>query len=156
MASLFHNPEPSTMVECQEEDSKGYGFLMRIGEAAAAASMTAKTLRFYEDRGLLPTAERTPNGYRDYSEETVTRLEFIRRGRTAGLALAQIREILHLRDAGRVPCQHVRELLSKELADLDTQIAELTALRAAVAGFHDAAAAGDPAKCDPELICSYL
>lgn len=129
---------------------------MRIGEAAAAAGMTAKTLRFYEDRGLLPTAERAPNGYRDYSEEMVTRLEFIRRGRTAGLALAQIREILQLRDAGRVPCQHVRELLAKELADLDTQIAELTALRTAVAGFHAAAAAGDPAQCNPELICSYL
>jgi DNA-binding transcriptional MerR regulator len=129
---------------------------MRIGEAAAAASVTAKTLRFYEDRGLLPTAERAPNGCRDYSEETVTRLGFIRRGRTAGLALAQIREILQLRDAGGAPCRHVLELLSKELADLDTQIAELTAMRAAVAGFHDVAAAGDPAQCDPELICSYL
>jgi Predicted transcriptional regulators len=129
---------------------------MRIGEAAAAASMTAKTLRFYEDRGLLPAADRAPNGYRDYSDETVSRLQFIRRGRIAGLALAQIREILLVRDAGTAPCQHVRQLLAKEIADLDTQIAELTSLRAAVAEFHDTAVAGDPAQCDPELICSYL
>lgn len=129
---------------------------MRIGEAAAAAGMTAKTLRFYEDRGLLPAVDRTPNGYRDYAHETVSRLEFIRRGRTAGLTLAQIGDILSVRDIGQAPCVHVRDLLAKQLSDLDAQIAELTALRETVAEFHDAAAAGDPAACDPERICSYL
>ncbi|MDQ6753500.1 MAG: heavy metal-responsive transcriptional regulator [Actinomycetota bacterium] len=129
---------------------------MRIGETAAAAGMTAKTLRFYEDRGLLPAADRAPNGYRDYSHGTVSRLEFIRRGRTAGLALAQIGDILSVRDIGQAPCIHVRDLLAKQLRDLDAQIAELTALRATVAEIHGAAAAGDPAACDPERICSYL
>ncbi|WP_144663342.1 heavy metal-responsive transcriptional regulator [Paenarthrobacter nicotinovorans] len=129
---------------------------MRIGETAAAAGLTAKTLRFYEDRGLLPAADRAPNGYRDYSEETVSRLEFIRRGRTAGLTLAQISDILSVRDHGKAPCVHVTDLLASQLRDLDAQIAELTALRATVAEFHDAAAAGDPAACDPERICSYL
>lgn len=129
---------------------------MRIGETAAAAGLTAKTLRFYEDRGLLPETDRAPNGYRDYTQETVGRLEFIRRGRTAGLSLAQIGEILSVRDLGQAPCVHVRDLLAKRLSDLDTQIAELTALRASVAEFHDAAAAGDSAACDPARICSYL
>ncbi|KRE71877.1 heavy metal-responsive transcriptional regulator [Arthrobacter sp. Soil762] len=129
---------------------------MRIGETAAAAGMTAKTLRFYEDRGLLPAADRAPNGYRDYAQETVSRLEFIRRGRTAGLTLAQIGDILSVRDIGLAPCVHVRDLLAQQLHDLDARIAELTALRATVAEFHDAAAAGDPAACDPERICSYL
>ncbi|GAC1606642.1 MAG: hypoxia response transcriptional regulator [Pseudarthrobacter sp.] len=130
--------------------------MMRIGETAAAAGLTAKTLRFYEDRGLLPAAERAPNGYRDYPLETVSRLEFIRRGRTAGLTLAQIGDILSVRDLGQAPCVHVKDLLANQLRDLDAQIAELTALRATVAEFHDAAAAGDPAACDPERICSYL
>ncbi|MDO5865036.1 MULTISPECIES: heavy metal-responsive transcriptional regulator [Paenarthrobacter] len=129
---------------------------MRIGETAAAAGLTAKTLRFYEDRGLLPAADRAPNGYRDYPHETISRLEFIRRGRTAGLTLAQIGDILSVRDIGQAPCVHVRDLLANQLRDLDAQIAELTALRATVAEFHDAAAAGDPAACDPERICSYL
>ena len=57
--------------------------MMRIGEAAAAAGMTTKTLRFYEDSGLLPAAKRSSNGYRDYTEDSVARLEFIRRGRAA-------------------------------------------------------------------------
>lgn len=129
---------------------------MRIGETAAAAGMTVKTLRFYEDRGLLPAADRAPNGYRDYARETVSRLEFIRRGRTAGLTLAQIGDILSVRDVGQAPCVHVRDLLAQQLHDLDARIAELTALRATVAAFQDAAAAGGPAACDPERICSYL
>ncbi|WP_413543568.1 heavy metal-responsive transcriptional regulator [Citricoccus nitrophenolicus] len=129
---------------------------MRIGETAAAAGMTAKTLRFYEKIGLLPAAKRSSNGYRDYSPESVTRLEFIRRGRTAGLALAQIREILAIRESGEAPCTHVQDMLAWQLADLDNQITELMALRSAVAGLHATVAAGTPAGCDPERICSYL
>ncbi len=129
---------------------------MRIGEAATAAHMTTKTLRFYEDRGLLPRADRAANGYRDYHPETIARLEFIRRGRGAGLSLAQISGILAVHDRGNPPCTHVRDALGGQLADLDNQIAELTALRTTIAEFHDAAAAGDPAACDPDRICSYL
>ena len=130
--------------------------MRRSGETAAAAGLTAKTLRFYEDRGLLPAADGAPNGYRDYPQETVSRLEFIRRGRTAGLTLAQIGDILSVRDTGQAPCVHVKDLLAKQLRNLDTQIAELSALRATVAELHHAAAAGDPVSCDPDRICSYL
>ncbi|MGM7778727.1 heavy metal-responsive transcriptional regulator [Arthrobacter sp. KNU-44] len=129
---------------------------MRIGEAAQAAGMTSKALRFYEEHGLLPAAKRSANGYRDYASETINRLDFIRRGRAAGLALAQIREILLLRDAGRAPCTDVRDLLAGQLADLDAQIAELVALRATVADFHAVAAAADPEACDAARICSYI
>ncbi|MCX2748870.1 heavy metal-responsive transcriptional regulator [Arthrobacter sp. MI7-26] len=129
---------------------------MRIGEAAQAAGMTSKALRFYEKFGLLPAAERTANGYRYYTGETINRLDFIRRGRAAGLALTQIREILILRDAGRAPCTHVRELLAGQLTGLDAQIAELVALRATVAEYHAVAAAADPDACDAGRICSYL
>lgn len=129
---------------------------MRIGQVAAAAGMTAKTLRFYEESGLLPAAKRSGNGYRYYNQESVARLEFIRRGRAAGLALAQIGEILDFRDAGEAPCTHVQDLLAGQLADLDNQIAELMALRSVVAGLHATVAAGTTAGCDPDHICSYL
>ena len=129
---------------------------MRIGEAAEDVGMTAKTLRFYEDRGLLPAVERAANGYRDYGQETLSRLDFIRRARTAGLTLAQIQDILRLRDSGQTPCIHVRDLLADRLSELDIRIAELTTLRSIVADFHDDVAAADPASCDPGEICSYL
>jgi len=130
--------------------------IVRIGEAAAVMGMTTKTLRFYEHRGLLPTAQRTSNGYRDYGDETVGRLDFIRRSRVAGLTLAQISDILQVRDAGGTPCTHVRDALARQLTDLDRQITELVALRATVAEYHDAAAAADPVSCDSERICSFL
>lgn len=129
---------------------------MRIGEVAAAAGMTTKTIRFYEDRGLLPPAERSANGYRRYGRDTISRLEFIRRSQIAGLTLAQIQGILRIRDNGMTPCAHVRDVLGKQLMDLDRQIAELTALRATVAEQHATAEAVDPRSCDAELICSYI
>ncbi|WP_425563838.1 MerR family DNA-binding protein [Rhodoglobus aureus] len=118
--------------------------------------MTTKTLRFYEHRGLLPTAHRASNGYRDYGGETVARLDFIRRSRVAGLTLAQIGDILQVRDAGGTPCAHVRDALARQLTGLDRQITELVALRATVAEYYDAAAAADSVSCDSERICSLL
>jgi len=70
---------------------------------AEATGTTAKTLRFYERQGLLPVAERTPAGYRDYTPATIGRLDFIRRGQAAGLTLAQIRQILDIRDGEDPP-----------------------------------------------------
>jgi MerR family transcriptional regulator, Zn(II)-responsive regulator of zntA len=81
---------------------------MLIGELAEASGATTKTLRFYEEAGLLPAPERTAAGYRDYNAQILPRLDFIRRGRAAGLSLTQIREVLEVRDAGSPPCQHVQ------------------------------------------------
>lgn len=129
---------------------------MRIGEAAAAAEMTTKALRFYEQQGLLAPVHRGPNGYRDYPPETVARLQFIRRSKLAGLTLTEIRKILQVRDAGQAPCAHVAAQLDQQLTDLDQQIAELTALRASVAEHYQAASQGDPTQCDAAQICSYI
>lgn len=129
---------------------------MRIGEAASAVGLTSKTIRFYEDRGLLPPAERSANGYRDYGPDTISRLEFIRRCQSAGLTLAQIQGILHVRDSGTTPCTRVRDILGQQLIDLDKTIAELTALRASVAEHFRTIDAADPSNCDAGQICSYI
>lgn len=129
---------------------------VRIGEVAAAANLSTKTLRYYEEQGLLPRPAREANGYRDYEDDTVKRLEFIRRGRAAGLNLGSIREILQLRDAGEAPCDHVGLLLTRELHALDQQIAELIALRGIVAKLRERATTGSASECDPDRICSYL
>ncbi|RKN51234.1 heavy metal-responsive transcriptional regulator [Micromonospora endolithica] len=129
---------------------------MRIGELAAATGTTTKTLRFYEDAGLLHPAGRTPAGYREYGQDAVARLDFIRRGRAASLTLAQIREVLDVRDQGHAPCRHVEDLLATRLRALDAQIADLQELRATVAQLHDAARGGDPDTCGAEQVCRYL
>lgn len=128
---------------------------MRIGELAQAAGTTAKTLRFYEDQGLL-TAARTGSGYRDYGPEALARLDFIRRGQAAALTLAQIRQILQIRDSGTAPCEHVREVLGMRLTEVDRQIAELGRLRETVAQLHAATEAVEPETCQTDAICVYL
>ena len=129
---------------------------MLIGEVAKAAGMTPKTLRFYEGQGLLPPARRGSNGYRQYSDDSIDRLDFIARGRAAGLSVSQIRSILAVREPGNAPCAQVRDILAGHLAELDLKIAELTALRAGVAASYEAVAAGNPAACDQSRVCSYL
>lgn len=129
---------------------------MKIGDLAAATGTTTKTLRFYDTSGLLPATGRTGNGYRDYGTDALDRLDFIRRGKAAGLTLAQIRQIIDLRDTGHPPCTHVAHLLNTRLEDLDRQIADLTQLRTTVADLHAAAAASQPASCPPHTICRYL
>lgn len=129
---------------------------MLIGEASKAAGMTPKTLRFYEEQGLLPLARRAANGYRQYGEDSVARLDFIARGRAAGLSVSQIRNILDVSEHGSAPCAHVRDILAGQLAELDLKIAELTALRSGVAASYEAVAAGNPAACDQSRVCSYL
>jgi DNA-binding transcriptional MerR regulator len=128
---------------------------MRISEAAAAAGTTAKTLRFYEDIGLLPGIGRTPSGYRDYPDEAVQRAAFIRRSRAAGLTLEQARALLAVHDAGTRPCSHVRDRLADQLHAVDARIAELQALRHTLANQLQAAETG-PEGCDPGQVCSYL
>lgn len=103
---------------------------MRIGELAAAVGVNPKTIRFYEQIGLLPEPERRPSGYRDYAEEDHQRLVFVRTAQRLGLPLADIKEILRFRDRGEQPCGYVRSVLAREVAALDDRIAELVALRA--------------------------
>lgn len=103
---------------------------MLIGEVAAATGVSTKTLRFYERRGLLPAPDRLPNGYRDYGSGAVARVSFVRQAQHAGLTLAQIREILAIRDCGKAPCVHVDALIHERLDEVERRIAELLATRA--------------------------
>lgn len=129
---------------------------MRIGDLAARAGLTTKTIRFYEDSGLLPAPPRTSGGYRDYPGHTATRLAFIRDAQRAGLTLAEIRSILALRDDGHAPCTHVTGLINEHLADIDRRMAELAATREALRALADRAATTDPADCDADDICTIL
>lgn len=129
---------------------------MRIGELADAAGTTTKTLRFYEEQGLLPPADRTPAGYRDYTPDVVGRVDFIHRGQAAGLTLAQIRQILDIREGGHAPCGHVRDLLDVRLADLEDQIKQLAELRDTITGLRDQADDLEPETCSADQVCRYL
>jgi len=70
---------------------------MRIGELAAAAGVSVKAVRYYEEIGVLAPPARTSSGYRDYDIEACDRLAFIRAARAVGLTLGEIRGIVALR-----------------------------------------------------------
>jgi len=106
---------------------------MRIGEMADAVGVNPKTVRYYEDIGLLPQPERTPSGYRDYTDEDRSRLVFVKTAQRLGLSLAEIGEILAFRERGERPCTYVLGVLDRQVADVNRRIAELEALRAELA-----------------------
>ena len=129
---------------------------MLIGDLAARAGLSAKTIRFYEQAGLLPQPPRTPGGYRDYPPSALDRLTFIRHAQAAGFTLADIRGVLAIRDSGQAPCQHVSVLIGEHLALVELRIAELTRARDALKDLQRRAAATDPAYCAESEICSIL
>lgn len=129
---------------------------MRIGELAERIGTTTKTLRFYERAGLLPEPARTPAGYRDYDDAALDRLTFVRAAQAAGLSLAEIREVIAVRDDTGSPCQHVTALLAAHAAGLETRIAELTALRADAQRLLARAVHLDPAACSDSAVCHVI
>jgi len=102
---------------------------MRIGELAQATGTKAETIRYYEREGILPAADRTDSNYRDYSNEHLEMLTFVRRARDLGFSMAQVRELLALSDHDDKPCEHVDLLVERQMAEVERKIADLTALR---------------------------
>ena len=105
----------------------------RIGQLASESGVTADTIRYYERLGLLPRPARAPNGYREYPDGAVTRLQVIRNAVRLGFPLKDIARFLKMRDGGTAPCDQVRAFGQKLLIDMDESIAELTAARAGMA-----------------------
>ncbi len=106
---------------------------MRIGELAVRFGLNPKTIRYYEEIGLLLRADRSESGYRLYNERDVERLGFIRRAKTLGLSLDAIRDILAVQKTGEPPCGQVLDLIDQKMSAIDRRIAELQAFRSELA-----------------------
>ena len=106
---------------------------MRIGQVASAASVNIQTLRYYERRGLLEQPERTPAGHREFPEEVVRRVRFIKRAQELGFTLNEIEELLRLREDRSASCSEVRAAARTKMEDIDRKIGSLRAMRRALA-----------------------
>jgi DNA-binding transcriptional MerR regulator len=100
-----------------------------IRELSQRAGVPAKTIRYYEDIGLLPPARRGNNGYRVYDERDVERLRFIRQSRAMDFALEDIAEILAFRECKELPCDFILSLVDEKVNEIETRIRELERLR---------------------------
>ncbi|GAB2871293.1 MerR family transcriptional regulator [Streptomyces mayteni] len=113
---------------------------MLIGELSRRTGASQRSLRYYEAQGLL-TADRGPNGYRDYTEDTVATVGHIRALLNIGLSSAVIRAVLpcvrgELRDPAHFTwCEDLRAVLTRELAAMDNRIDGLQRSRRALAGY---------------------
>ena len=95
---------------------------MNIGEAAKASSVSAKMIRYYEQIGLIPAADRTESGYRAYSQADIHRLRFIRRARDLGFQVAEIADLLGLWNDTSRHSADVKHLAEQHIADLEQRI----------------------------------
>ncbi|HEL4257056.1 Cu(I)-responsive transcriptional regulator [Stenotrophomonas maltophilia] len=95
---------------------------MNIGEAAKASSVSAKMIRYYEQIGLIPAADRTASGYRAYSHADVHRLRFIRRARDLGFSVAEITDLLGLWNDTSRHSADVKRLAEQHIDDLEQRI----------------------------------
>ena len=103
--------------------------MMTIGVAAAAAQVTAKAVRLWEAKGLLPIAGRTQAGYRSYTAADGGVLRFIRQAKALDLTLTEIKEILDLQRHGAVPCSRVNEPLDAHIETIGRTLHDLGRLR---------------------------
>ena len=102
---------------------------MNIGQAAAASGVTAKMIRYYESIALIPPGKRSDAGYRIYGDNDLHALRFVKRGRSLGFSLDQIRELLSLWQNKERASADVKTIAMGHVAELNQRIAELTEMR---------------------------
>ncbi len=123
---------------------------MNIGEAARLSGVPAKTIRYYEDIGLIDAAQRGANGYRAYSETDAELLRFIRHARAVGFSVKECRRLVALYCDPNRHSRDVKALAQAKIAEIDRRIAEFQHMRGELA----ALAAACPGDDDPE--CTIL
>jgi Cu(I)-responsive transcriptional regulator len=101
---------------------------MNIGEASDRSGVSAKMIRYYEGVGLLPEAARRANGYRDYGDQDVAVLQFVRRTRDLGFSLEEVSALLALWSNKKRPSREVKRLAEAHITELEKRIREMRAV----------------------------
>jgi DNA-binding transcriptional MerR regulator len=107
---------------------------LTVGQFASRGGVRADTIRYYEREGLLPVPQRTEGEHRRYGRADVDRLLFIRGAQRLGLRLAEIRDLLTVRDTGACPCEPAADLLLRHVTQIEEDIRRLSALRGELRG----------------------
>lgn len=131
--------------------------LLKIGEVSTASGLPVKTIRYYEEIGLLkPTVERSQSGYRLFMPEVLNRLAFIKRSQALGLSLSEVQQILEVHDQGNLPCGEVKQHLEMKVDEINAQIAALQTLKSELQGILSGWQDQPPAEQLAQTICPNL
>jgi len=112
--------------------------MFQINELSQRTNLPKKTIRYYEEIGLLPPAKRGENRYRLYDEGDAERLRFIKSARALNFSLREIAQILSARDRREPPCGHVMGLISTHIDEIEARIRDLEALRHDLIALYEA------------------
>ena len=116
---------------------------MNIGEAARASGISAKMIRYYESTGLLPAADRRDSGYRDYGDDDLHWLRFVRRARELGFSMHDIGELLALWSDRNRSTEEVRVVTRRHVAELEAQAVKIQEMVGTLRGLVAQCAKGD-------------
>ena len=120
---------------------------MRIGTAAERAGVNVQTLRYYERRGLLPRAPRRTSGYREFPDDAVRVVHFVKRAQDLGFTLDEVEELLRLRNQKRRDRGRIRAVAEKRVRQVERKIAELQAIKKALSHLIHCCRAGSTLEC---------
>ena len=120
---------------------------MNISLAAQQSGLPPKTIRYYEDIGLVEPAQRQTNGYRDYGSRDVHMLRFLHRARDLGFSVADCRALLSLYTDSDRHSADVKAIALNRVAEIDRKIAELGEMRAVLATLADKCHGDDRPDC---------
>src|SRR5712691_12677897 len=109
--------------------SEEFGVALTIGQVADAADVNIQTRRYYERRGLVPTPRRTPAGYRQYTDDAVARLRFIKHAQELGFSLQEIQELLALRVRHGAACDVVERKTRQKIDVVQQRIRDLQRMK---------------------------
>lgn len=105
---------------------------LTIGQVAKRTGVGVETIRFYEREGLLEEPDRRDSGYRQYGQEVIARLRFIRKAKDLGFTLKEIKELLSLRIDPTITCADVKARAEAKIIDIENRISTLECMKAAL------------------------
>src|SRR5512135_890573 len=120
---------------------------MNIGDVAERSGVPAKTIRYYEEIGLVRPAARQENGYRAYDERDIRVLRFLKRARGLGFSVQDCRDLLSLYEDRQRASADVKALARNRVLEIDRKIEELQAMRATLADLIDRCHGDDRPDC---------
>ena len=120
---------------------------MRIGTAAEQAGVNVQTLRYYERRGLLARPPRRKSGYREFPEDAVRIVRFIKRAQDLGFTLDEIEELLRFRQDSRRDRVRIQAVAERRIHQIDRKLAELQAMKKALSQLLHCCREGSTLEC---------